>query len=550
MEIKARILVVDDNYVLGASIKDILEENDYLAECAANGKEAIELARNNKYDIALIDIKLPDISGNEVVEKIAEISPSTDFIYMTGHASINSAIEAVKQKNVVAYETKPLNLDHLLPFINQVVKRKQSEEELHVKNSYIKLLQIAAIAANTAAEIDDAFHPILEEICRYTGWQIGHVYIVSKDDPDLLKPTEVWRLDDKEYFKEFCSVTEKTIFAKGVGLPGRVLADCKPLWIVDVTKDKGFLRTKIAGDMHIKSGIAFPVMVGAKVVAVMEFFTTDAIAPDHQFMDIMADMGTQLGRAIERKTAEERIKTSLREKEVLLIERMRAEEKIKASLKEKEVLLKEIHHRVKNNMQVMASLLRLQSREIKDKHLLDLFNESQNRIKSMALIHEDLYQGKDLAGIDLNQYTRKLTGRLTMSYGVDPNRIITSVNIDNVFLGVDKAIPCGLILNELFTNSLKYAFPHIITDVEHILEEDDDRERSMNKGEIRIDCHYNSDEYTLVFSDNGVGLPEDLDFHKMETLGLDLVRTLVEQLKGTIELNRSGGTEFTITFRP
>jgi PAS domain S-box-containing protein len=222
-----------------------------------------------------------------------------------------------------------------------------------------------------------------------------------------------------------------------------------------------------------------------------------------------------------------------------ITERKLAEEQIKTSLKEKEVLLKEIHHRVKNNMQIMASLLRLQSEGIKDKHLRDLFDESRNRIKSMALIHEDLYSGKDLARIDFGQYTRKLTGRLISAYEVDPNRIITSVNIDNVFLGVDTAIPCGLIINELFTNSLKYAFP---VDKFGVNLKD-------KKEEIRIGCHSNSAEHTLVFSDNGVGLPEDINFQKTETLGLDLVKSLTRQLGGTIKLNRNSGTEFTITFK-
>jgi two-component sensor histidine kinase len=190
-------------------------------------------------------------------------------------------------------------------------------------------------------------------------------------------------------------------------------------------------------------------------------------------------------------------------------------------------------------MQIMASLLRLQSEGIKDKHLRDLFDESRNRIKSMALIHEDLYSGKDLARIDFGQYTRKLTGRLISAYEVDPNRIITSVNIDNVFLGVDTAIPCGLIINELFTNSLKYAFP---VDKFGVNLKD-------KKEEIRIGCHSNSAEHTLVFSDNGVGLPEDINFQKTETLGLDLVKSLTRQLGGTIKLNRNSGTEFTITFK-
>ncbi|MGR3303462.1 MAG: response regulator [Candidatus Scalindua sp.] len=138
MKIKTRILVVDDNSDLCENIKEVLEGRDYFAESAVNGKEAIELARNNKYDIVLIDIKLPDISGNEVVEKIAEISPSTDFIYMTGHASINSAIEAVKQEHVVSYEIKPLDINHLLALINQVTERKKAEEEMRKTTTLLK----------------------------------------------------------------------------------------------------------------------------------------------------------------------------------------------------------------------------------------------------------------------------------------------------------------------------------------------------------------------------------------------------------------------------
>ena len=257
--------------------------------------------------------------------------------------------------------------------------------------------------------------------------------------------------------------------------------------------------------------------------------------------NIMAGKLKSLNENLEQRVVErtEEVKGKNVQLTKEIAERKKAEEQIKASLKEKEVLLKEIHHRVKNNMQIMASLMRLQSEEIEDKHLLGLFNESRNRIQSMALIHDDLYQGKDLGSIDFDQYTRKLTGRLVKSFGVDPNRIIVSVNIDNVFLGVDTAIPCGLIINELFTNSLKYAFP---LDKFGVSLKD-------KKGQIRIDCHSNSPEHTLVFSDNGVGLPEDIDIREAETMGLELVTTLVGQLGGNIELNRNNGTEFTITFR-
>ncbi|MEE9239004.1 MAG: PAS domain S-box protein, partial [Thermodesulfobacteriota bacterium] len=186
-----------------------------------------------------------------------------------------------------------------------ITERKQAEDELCKQSSYCKLLGTAAISPNEAVEIKDAFQLVLKEICSYTGWEIGHAYVISKDDPNLLEPTSVWWLKEHKHFKKFCNVSKEIKFAKGIDLPGRVLASRKPHWIVDVTKDKNFLRKRIAKDLNIKSGIAFPVMVGTKVVAVMTFFTTKALEPDQRFMEIMAYVGTQLGRAVERKQAEE-----------------------------------------------------------------------------------------------------------------------------------------------------------------------------------------------------------------------------------------------------
>ncbi|MHC4454097.1 MAG: PAS domain S-box protein, partial [Planctomycetota bacterium] len=185
----------------------------------------------------------------------------------------------------------------------EIAERKRTEDELHKKNSYFKLLKVTAVAANKAEDIHDAFLPILKQICGYTGWEIGHAYSISENNPDLLKPTEVWCIEEKTQFMDFCSVTKKTNFPRGVGLPGRVLASCKPHWITNVAEDKNFLRKKVARALNIKSGIAFPVMVGVKVVSVLEFFTTEIIEPDQPFMDIMADVGTQLGRVVERMKA-------------------------------------------------------------------------------------------------------------------------------------------------------------------------------------------------------------------------------------------------------
>ncbi len=142
-----------------------------------------------------------------------------------------------------------------------------------------------------------------------------------------------------------------------------------------------------------------------------------------------------------------------------ITERKLAEKQIIASLNEKEVLLREIHHRVKNNMQIVSSLLWLQSEHVKDKKDLEIFKDSQNRIMSMSLVHEKLYRSKDLSGIDINEYITDLANDLLQSYGVRAGTIEININVGNVSLGIDSSIPCGLIINELVTNSLKYAFP-------------------------------------------------------------------------------------------
>jgi two-component sensor histidine kinase len=214
-----------------------------------------------------------------------------------------------------------------------------------------------------------------------------------------------------------------------------------------------------------------------------------------------------------------------------IAERMRAEERIKASLEEKEVLLKEIHHRVKNNLQVISSLLYLQSRNIEDKQTLQMFRDSQNRVRSMALVHERLYQSEDLARIDFVEYVRNLANYLIRSYGADANLVKLRVSVDDVLLDVDAALRCGLIINELVSNSLKHAFP------------------DSRQGEILIEFHSDDDrQFMLVVSDNGVGLAQDFDFRDAGSLGLQLVQNLVDQLGGTVELDSKGGVTYSITF--
>jgi two-component sensor histidine kinase len=200
--------------------------------------------------------------------------------------------------------------------------------------------------------------------------------------------------------------------------------------------------------------------------------------------------------------------------------------------KTKQLLLTEIYHRVKNNLQIVISLLNLQSQKTKDTNVIEIFKDSQNRIRSMALIHERLYKSKNLAGINFKEYIHDISSNLFHSYGVNSGSVDLKIDIDDVILNLDTATPCGLIVTELVSNSLKHAFP------------------KGRKGELLIKLiSDNNEKFILIVRDNGIGFPENIDFRKTNTLGMQLVTSLVSQLKGTIELDRSNGTEFKITFK-
>jgi PAS domain S-box-containing protein len=215
-----------------------------------------------------------------------------------------------------------------------------------------------------------------------------------------------------------------------------------------------------------------------------------------------------------------------------ITERKEAQDKLQSSLSEKEVLLREIHHRVKNNMQVISSLLNLQSRHISDADVLEIFKESQRRIRSMALIHEHLYQSSDLSRIEFSQYLQNLATHLFHSCQVDSDRVRLTMDTEEIFLNINTAIPCGLIVNELVSNALKHAFP------------------DGRKGEVAIELHrVVGDGYVLRVKDDGVGFPEGLDFRRTDTLGMQIIITLVGQIEASIELRRENGTEFKILFQ-
>ncbi len=213
------------------------------------------------------------------------------------------------------------------------------------------------------------------------------------------------------------------------------------------------------------------------------------------------------------------------------------QQRLQAALREKEILLQEVHHRVKNNMQMVSSLFRMQTEKIKDPESVEILHNMQNTIDSIALVHEMLHQAEEVRQIDMAEYLRNLVCHIFGVYESHRNKIIPHIDVEPVFLGLDAAIPCGLLVNELLINSFKHAFP------------------GDDGGELMVSLHpieRNRKTFELVISDNGIGLPEDIDCFDLDnvgSLGLPLVSGWVNQLQGEMEIDRTAGTRFRIRFK-
>jgi len=240
--------------------------------------------------------------------------------------------------------------------------------------------------------------------------------------------------------------------------------------------------------------------------------------------NLVQTIAAQLAIAIQQAQAFEQAQTEL-------VERQQAEAHLRAALAEKEVLLKEIHHRVKNNLQIVSGLLQLQAQNFTDLSIVNALRESQNRVEAMSLIHKKLYTSKDLGQVDVADYINSLASSLLTTYQISPGMVELQVDVESVTLSLDQAIPCGLIINELVSNALKYAFPH------------------SQPGKIYISLSQMGDELVLTIGDNGIGLPENVDWLGHQSLGLSLVYALAtEQLEGTLTVELAEGTAFRLNF--
>jgi two-component sensor histidine kinase len=310
----------------------------------------------------------------------------------------------------------------------------------------------------------------------------------------------------------------------------------------------------------VVSGEIAPAAYAQALVNILEDFAAERVwqdASQKAVLNILDDVGSEKSRLEDAQKAilniaddseAERLQLRESQKAVLNIlddlgvekallektkaEVLRSEQAVRASLREKEVLLKEIHHRVKNNLQVISSLLNLQARYLPDPAARAIFTQSQNRVQSIALVHERLYESADLSHIDFRKYTTILLDNVFDTHGAESRGIGKAIDVGDASLTVDLAVPCGLIVNELVTNALKHAFPGDRTGTVQVIL------RETTGG-----------DFDLTVKDDGVGMRADIDPRNTASLGLDLVFTFAEQLNAEVEIGREGGTSFRFRFQ-
>ena len=471
---KKKILVVDNDPLIGELLTDLLQQEGHEVVVAEDGISALDTLASFIPDIMFIDLIMPRISG----EKLCQVVQS---------------------------------MPHLKDCYLVIISAAMAEQEI----DFLKTGANAYLAKKSYSEMRENIFAIIRESDQIRSG-IKEKSVMGLDDVHPRQMTKELLLRNRhlEIILESMSEGVLEVYLKKI-----VYANSAAISLL------GLLQERLLGSYPPD---LFDKFVGQRVEALLKSGTDES-------SEIGPDMPVEInGRLLTMK------KLPLKEDAsttIILImdvtEQKREEDRIKASLREKEVLLREIHHRVNNNMQVITSLLRLQSEQIKEEKYAGLFQDSVDRIRSMALVHERLYQSKDLTNVDFKEYIKTLVSFLFRFKEIDTNKITPRIEVEGVSLNIETAIPCALVINELITNSLKHAFP------------------GERKGELKISLRsIGEDALELIVRDNGIGMPEDLDFRTTESFGMDLIRILGEdQLDGQVELDRTAGTKFHIRFK-
>jgi PAS domain S-box-containing protein len=518
---KPTILIIDDDWTNSALLSAYLAQHGFDVLTARDSRSGLERARLGQPDLIFLDVFLPDLDGFETC-RCLKADPATQeipVIFITALADDTYQKVTGFQVGGVDYLTKPLQAAEVVARLTthlslrtltrqlqqqtrvleqEISERKWAQAELQQYRD-----QLEALVQTRTHDLQKTNEQLHQEITerRHAEVALQQLILVVENSPVVLfrwRATENWPVE----------------------LVSQNIAQF------------GYTPDELLSGKILYSTIVHPDDL-ERVVREVEFYTASGIDRFQQEYRIVTKEG-QVRWIDDRTMIEREAEGRVSHYQGILVDitaRKQAEEQLKASLQEKEVLLKEIHHRVKNNLQVVSSLLDLQADYITDEPAHLILQESQNRIKSMALIHERLYRSNDLARINFAEYVEDLIHHLLRSYGNLTGRVSLQHYIAPVSLSIETAIPCGLIINELVSNALKYAFPQ------------------GRAGVIEVELQVSDQrQLLLTVKDNGIGLPTGIDFRRVKSLGLTLVMTLVKQLKGNIEFHSQSGTEFEIAF--
>lgn len=401
-------------------------------------------------------------------------------------------------------------------FITDISEKKKAEEEILKKNAELSTLNKIGNSINKLAEPSEILALIFSMVGRL--FDNNNLYIALYDEKKQEISFPIYTVKGEYVYLKNRKLRK--------GLTEYVLKTKKPL-LINNNIEESFKKLKIEqlGEKS-KSLVSVPILLSNRVIGVI---TLQDYNKEYAYEESQVELLTTIASQVAISLENSRLFATLQQE---LEEKKEAEKRIIASLHEKELLLQEIHHRVKNNLQIMSSLLRLQSTYFKNPEIQHIFKESENRIRAMAIIHNKLYRSLNYDRVDFADYVGTLIQNLYLSYGADTSKIVLQVNLNDIHLNIDTAIPCGLIINELISNSLKYAFP------------------GNKNGTITIEMNLNGNEAELSVRDNGIGISKDIDPMKTDTLGLKLVQLLTLQMDGSVEVvNSSPGTEFKIKFK-
>lgn len=502
-----KILVVDDIGQNLYLLEVLLKGAGYEVVTAKNGIEALEQLRAGQFDGIVSDILMPAMDGFRLIRECKKdpVLRQLPFIFYTATYTEKKDEEFGLSLGAIRYIIKPAEPEELLRQIHSAFRENaRSPRDLTMQPVPDEVTFSREYTRRVGAKLEKKERALQESEEKYR-----LLYENSMDALLFTSPDGSVQAANPAACAMFQRTEEEII---KIGRDG-VIDSTDPRFSAALEERARTGRFKGELTFLRKDGTRFPGEISSSIF-------TDRNGQKRSSM-IIRDI-------TERKKAEEQLKRFSEELEKQVTERTG---QLNKSLHEKEILIKEVHHRVKNNMQIITSLLNLQSRSIDDPVVLRLIQESQSRIKAMSLVHERLYKSGDISSIDLKDYIQFLARELFSFYGVKSQLVRFTINAPAINVNIDTAIPLGLMVNELISNAIKYAFP------------------DNKRGEIVIEIAKDKKNISLIVRDNGVGIPADFDWHNAKSLGIRLVNSLVEQLQGTIELDRTVGTAFTIVVK-